>query len=292
MRSAGSPSALPRTARIFDSFMRRRQSADRQGRQTRRQQARPPIPARGRAGEPFHARRVAATTSAAVPPPSRRTPKPFTAATRSSIRDDATKPTFGALAAQQRRGVDQEPAAAAELEIGVKHRFAGRGQRLDDPVPAVHLVDQVAVDARGAVRLGDLLRLFLARGQRRDELELRAGACASSRVDARHDRPEVEALVRPVRPVLLLAVQRVDDPDPGPSRLTRRRQAGRPRAKRPAAATPAVAMKLRRLCAGQPAQAWAGHPAAGGSTVAGMDFICRRSIPESRFLNPTRRTSR
>ena len=52
--------------------------------------------------------------------------KHFTAAARSSIRDEATKPTLARLAAEEAGRVDQEPAAAAVLEIGVEHRLARR----------------------------------------------------------------------------------------------------------------------------------------------------------------------
>ena len=102
---------------------------------------------------------MAATKSCAVPP-FLSTAKHFTAAIRSSIRDDATKPDVGRAGAQEAGGVDQEPAAAAVLEVGVQHRLARRGGRLHDLIPAVELVDDVAVDAAGLVRVHDRLGLL------------------------------------------------------------------------------------------------------------------------------------
>ena len=99
--------------------------------------------------------------------------KQRTASTRSSIRDEATKPTLRAPGPEEARRVDEEPSAAGILEIGVEHGLAGRGHGLDDPVPAVHLEDEISVDRRGLVLVEDLLGLFGPGGQSREKVDVR-----------------------------------------------------------------------------------------------------------------------
>src|ERR1019366_7163946 len=117
------------------------------------------------------------------------------------------------LAAKKGSVVHQEAAAAAELEIRVENWLAGSRDSLHDAIPAVHLVNEVAVNVPGDLVLFEqLLGLLLAVGQRGDELESLA-LTRKSRVDALHGRAKVESFVGPVRSGLLLAVQGIDDAD-------------------------------------------------------------------------------
>jgi hypothetical protein len=119
----------------------------------------------------------------------------------------------GRLAAEESGGINEEAAAAAKLEVGVKDRLAGFRQRLHHLVPAVHLVNHVAINIPcGFVLFEELLGLLLTGGQGRDKLETLA-LPRERLVDAGHSRPEIKALVGPVRPSLRLAVQSIDDAD-------------------------------------------------------------------------------
>jgi len=128
---------------------------------------------------------------------------------RPGRRDEAD---VGGLGAQKSGIVDEEAAAAAVLEVGVKDRLARCRDRLHDLVPAVHLVNQVAVDRSGPIGFQDLVGIIDAGGGGGHELE--AGApLRQRRPDAIHHGHEIEALVRPIGAGLLRCVQGVDDPD-------------------------------------------------------------------------------
>ena len=113
--------------------------------------------------------------------------------------------------AQKAGGVDEEAAAAAVLEVGIEDRLARGHRGLGDLVPTVHLVDEVAVDRQLGILFEDGLGLLHTGGESGDDLQPRH-AVEQLAVYPVHDRDEVEALVRPVRVLLLRPMQSVDDP--------------------------------------------------------------------------------
>ena len=131
------------------------------------------------------------------------------------------------LAAKEPRHVNQEPAAAAELEIGVQHRLARFRDRLHHLVPAVHLHRRGSRPwGRTCPRRGSSwpapVRWPWRRRTRSPGQRLRQLA-----VDPLHDRPEIEPFVRPVRARLLRSVQRIDDPNLHLAAGLRRKQLSR-----------------------------------------------------------------
>src|ERR1035437_5893856 len=168
--SGAGPEVWSRTARILASFNRRTHSP---GARHLTGSAWPANrPARGVLCS--RSRAVAATNSEAAPP-CFTTWKHFTASTKSFDLRGSDEPDVGRLAAEEGGVVNEEAAAAAVLEIGVEHRLAGSCDRLHHAVPAVHLVNQVAIDIPGDFILFDeLLGLLLTGGQRRDKLKFLA----------------------------------------------------------------------------------------------------------------------
>ena len=125
-------------------------------------------------------------------------------------RDEAE---VGRLLAQELGRVDEEPAAAAVLEVDIKGGLARPGDRLDDAVPAIELDDDIAVHGRPRVIGQDLLGLLLALGHGRGEFPARE-SLGQGQGRPVHDRLEVEPHVGPVGPGLDDGVEGVDDAQP------------------------------------------------------------------------------
>ncbi len=121
------------------------------------------------------------------------------------------KPDVGRLGAEEARGVNKEAATAAVLEVSIKHRLAGSGNGLHHLIPAVHLVNDVAVNRSSLISLEELGGLLGTIGHGVDELHPFAFA-GEFVLNPLHVRSEIEALVRPIGPGLLLLMKRIDDP--------------------------------------------------------------------------------
>ena len=148
------------------------------------------------------------------------------------------KAHVGCLRAEKARRVHQEATASSVLEVGIEHGFAGGREFLHDPIPAIQLVHDVAVNRGRLVRRKNLLCLFRTRSLRRDKLHVRA-APSKLLADAVHDGDEIKADVRPVRTGLLRGMQRVDKANPRlagalgcANRAFRHQQSRRTRARR------------------------------------------------------------
>ena len=120
----------------------------------------------------------------------------------------------GASFAQETRRVDEKSAASRVLEIGIEDGLARCHHRLGDAVPAVHLVDDVAVDILGLVSLQDFYGLFFS-GRQCREKGIVLETIGQGGIGPFHDRPEVEPFIGPVGNFLLRAVEGVDDADLG-----------------------------------------------------------------------------
>lgn len=108
--------------------------------------------------------------------------------------------------------IDKEPAASAELEINIEDRFPRCSYCLHDGIPAIHLVDDIAVDILRFIVSKDLFSLRFAGRLCRNEFKFRE-LFDQDGIDIPHHGAENKSLIRPVRFWLNNGMKGINDSD-------------------------------------------------------------------------------